>query len=116
MLAELNGNINTQDVRDTLELVGLDPNLTIPVKKYSLGMRQRLGLAQALMEKPNILLLDEPFNGLDKDGLHQMRDFLKKYCTSSRTLLLASHSTEDINTLCDTVWEMDHGVLSLKKH
>lgn len=114
MLAQLRNQINASQVRRAMELVGLDSGLKLPVKKYSLGMRQRLGLAQALMETPDILLLDEPFNGLDKDGMASMRAFLKEYCTSDRTILLASHSAEDIAILCNTVWEMERGVL--KKH
>lgn len=111
MLAELRDHIDTAQIRQTMELVELDPDLRLPVRKYSLGMRQRLGLAQALMEAPDILLLDEPFNGLDKGGMIKMRSFLKSYCTPNRTIILASHSAEDIAILCDTVWEMDRGVL-----
>ena len=112
MLAQLRGKIGTTDIQHAMALVGLDPDRKLPVKKYSLGMRQRLGLAQALMEIPDILLLDEPFNGLDKDGMLKMRAYLKNYCTPQRTIILASHSAEDIAVLCDTVWEMEHGVLT----
>lgn len=111
MLAELMGKIGRQEIRQTMEIVGLDPDLKLPVRKYSLGMRQRLGLAQALMEQPDTLILDEPFNGLDKEGMLEMRAFIKDYCTRDRTLILASHSSEDIDVLCDTVWEMEHGAL-----
>lgn len=111
MLAELTGKIGRQKIRQTMEIVGLEPDLKLPVRKYSLGMRQRLGLAQALMEQPDTLILDEPFNGLDKEGMLEMRAFLKDYCTRDRTLILASHSSEDIDVLCDTVWEMEHGAL-----
>lgn len=115
MLAQLRNRINTAQIRQTMELVELDPDLKLPVRKYSLGMRQRLGLAQALMETPDILLLDEPFNGLDKGGMMKMRVFLKNYCTENRTIILASHSAEDIAILCDTVWEMEQGVLKRVK-
>lgn len=112
MLAELTGGIGRREVRGAMKIVGLDPDIKLSVRKYSLGMRQRLGLAQALMEQPDILILDEPFNGLDKEGMLEMRAFLKDYCTENRTLILASHSGEDIDVLCDTVWEMEHGALS----
>ncbi|MBQ6815450.1 MAG: ATP-binding cassette domain-containing protein, partial [Lachnospiraceae bacterium] len=80
--------------------------------KYSLGMRQRLGLAQAIMEDPDILILDEPMNGLDKDGVADMRNYLLDSKASGKTILIASHSSEDIDVLCDTVHEMDKGVLT----
>ena len=98
-----------------MEQVGLNPKLKRHVKKYSLGMRQRLGLAQAIMENPQILLLDEPFNGLDKDGVKEMREYLLNYKEEGKTILLCSHSAEDIDLLCDTVCEMDKGVLSVVK-
>ena len=84
--------------------------------KYSLGMKQRLGLAQAIMEDPDILLLDEPMNGLDNSGVSEMRNYLLQLREKGKTILLISHSIEDINTLCDTVHEMDHGVLTEKEH
>ena len=95
-----------------MEQVGLDPDLKRHVKKYSLGMRQRLGLAQAIMENPKILILDEPFNGLDKDGVADMRKYLLELKERGKIILIASHSSEDIEILCDTVCEMDKGVLT----
>lgn len=92
--------------------VGLNPDLKLSVKKYSLGMRQRLGLAQAIMENPDILILDEPMNGLDKDGVSDMRKYLLELKEQGKMILIASHSAEDIEVLCDTVSEMDKGVLT----
>ena len=94
-----------------MKQVGLDPELKRHVRKYSLGMRQRLGLAQAIMENPKILILDEPFNGLDKDGVKEMREYLLSYKQQCKTILICSHSAEDISVLCDTVHEMDKGVI-----
>ncbi len=94
-----------------MQQVGLDPDLKRHVRKYSLGMRQRLGLAQAVMEKPDILILDEPMNGLDKDGVADMRKYLLDLKEQGKTILIASHSAEDIDVLCDTVYEMDKGKL-----
>ena len=91
--------------------VGLDPDLKRHVRKYSLGMRQRLGLAQAIMEEPDLLILDEPMNGLDKEGVADMRQYLLDLKGQGKTILIASHSAEDIAILCDTVSEMDKGVL-----
>ncbi len=111
LLADLNKKISRDDIRKTMEQVGLDPDLKRHVRKYSLGMRQRLGLAQAIMENPDLLILDEPMNGLDKDGVADMRKYLLDLKAQGKTILIASHSAEDIDILCDTVCEMDKGKL-----
>lgn len=110
-LAKINRKIGKSEVRAAIERVGLKPDDKKKVGKFSLGMRQRLGLAQAIMEDPDILILDEPLNGLDKDGAADMRQFLLGLKEQGKTLLIASHSAEDIDTLCDTVYEMDKGKL-----
>lgn len=102
-LAVIRNQIGKQEIRDTMELVGLDPNSKKRVGKYSLGMRQRLGIAQAIMEKPKLLILDEPMNGLDTQGVEDIRSLLLRLKEEGTTILLASHNTEDIDTLCDTV-------------
>ena len=112
ILADLNKKIDCKTVKQTIKQVGLDPDSKLHVKKYSLGMRQRLGVAQAIMENPDILILDEPMNGLDKDGVADMRKYLLALKEQGKTILIASHSTEDIEILCDTVCEMDKGVLA----
>ena len=84
-----------------------------PVGKYSLGMRQRLGIAQAIMENPSILILDEPFNGLDKTGVSEMRKLIKELKGQGKTIILASHNQNDIDELCDTVCEMDAGEMTM---
>lgn len=112
LLADLRGKIAKAEVKNVMEKVGLDPNLKRHVRKYSLGMRQRLGLAQAIMENPDLLILDEPMNGLDKDGVKDMRQYLLDLKAQGKTILIASHSAEDIDVLCDTVCEMDKGVLT----
>ena len=111
LLADLRGKITRDDIRKTMQQVGLDPDLKRHVRKYSLGMRQRLGLAQAIMENPDLLILDEPMNGLDKDGVADMRKYLLDLKAQGKTILIASHSAEDIDILCDTVCEMDKGRL-----
>lgn len=115
LLADIQHKINDLDICDSMERVGLNPKLKRTVKKYSLGMRQRLGLAQAIMENPDLLILDEPMNGLDKDGVADMRKYLLSLKEQGKTILIASHSAEDIDVLCDTVCEMDKGVLSKVK-
>ncbi len=111
-LADINRKIGKERIRAALKTVGLDPDSKKHVGKYSLGMRQRLGLAQAIMENPDILILDEPMNGLDKKGVEEMRQLLLSFREQGKTILLCSHSGEDIDILCDTVREMEAGVLS----
>lgn len=111
ILANLKGRLKREDITRTLLQVGLDPSLKKPVSKYSLGMRQRLGIAQAIMENPELLILDEPFNGLDKHGTAEIRKLLLGEKEKGRTILLASHNQEDIRILCDRVYEMDAGVM-----
>lgn len=115
LLADLNRKISSEQIKEAMKQVGLDPELKRHVKKYSLGMRQRLGLAQAIMEDPDLLILDEPMNGLDKDGVADMREYLLNLKEQGKTILIASHSAEDIEILCDTVCEMDKGVLTKLK-
>ena len=107
ILAGLNHKIGKEEIEEAMRTVGLDPKLKRHVKKYSLGMRQRLGIAQAIMEKPKLLILDEPFNGLDKEGVEQMRTYFLELKKRGVTILLSSHTSEDIKLLCDTVTEME---------
>lgn len=112
MLAELNGKTKKEDVIASIESVGLDPKMKRSVKKYSLGMRQRLGFAQAIMDNPDILILDEPMNGLDVDGVDDIRKCLMELRNQGKTILIASHYAEDIEILCDTVHEIKKGYLT----
>ncbi len=107
ILAGLKAAIGKKEILDSLERVGLDPHMKKHVAKYSLGMRQRLGIAQAIMEDPDVLILDEPFNGLDKTGVKHMRELLKELKNQGKSILLASHNAQDIEELCDDVHEME---------
>ena len=107
LLASLKALIGKEEITETLIRVGLKQTLRKPVSKYSLGMRQRLGIAQAIMENPDVLILDEPFNGLDKAGAAQMRQLLKELKGQGKAILLASHNAQDIEELCDDVHEME---------
>ena len=107
ILAGLKGLIGRDEIRENIKKVGLDPDMKKPVGKYSLGMRQRLGIAQAIMENPNVLILDEPFNGLDKHGVEEMRQLLKELKAQGKAILLASHNARDIEELCDIVHDME---------
>ena len=114
LLASLREMADDRRIRQTIERVGLDSKLRKPVSKYSLGMRQRLGIAQAIMEDPSLLILDEPFNGLDKHGVAKIRSLIKELRAEGKTILLASHNQADIDELCDTVCEMDAGYMTMK--
>ena len=113
ILASLNKKIGLEEIAASIRRVGLDPLMKKPVGKYSLGMRQRLGIAQAIMEDPTLLILDEPLNGLDKHGVREMRQLIKGLKEQGKTILLASHNQGDIDELCDTVCEMDAGVMTI---
>ena len=113
ILASLNKKIGLREIAASMRRVGLDPLMKKPVGKYSLGMRQRLGIAQAIMENPSLLILDEPLNGLDKHGVREMRQLIKGLKEQGKTILLASHNQGDIDELCDTVCEMDAGVMTM---
>ena len=111
-LASIRKIIGKEQIRESMERVGLDPDSHKKVGKYSLGMRQRLGIAQAIMENPDILILDEPMNGLDHQGVNDVRNILLELRAEGKTIILASHHKEDIDVLCDTVYEMEHGKLT----
>ena len=113
ILASLNKKIGLREIAASMRAAGLDPSMNKPVGKYSLGMRQRLGIAQAIMENPSLLILDEPLNGLDKHGVTEMRQLIKGLKEQGKTILLASHNQGDIDELCDTVCEMDAGVMTM---
>lgn len=114
-LANLNNKVQDKEIEDILIRVGLDPHNSKKVGKYSLGMRQRLGIAQAIMENPHLLILDEPTNGLDEKGVEEIRELLLELKSETRTMIIASHNAEDIRTLCDEVYEMDGGVLTKRE-
>lgn len=112
ILAGISGKVDKTRVDEVIRLAGLDPNDKKSVGKYSLGMRQRLGIAQAIMENPSILILDEPFNGLDAQGMEEIHLLLKREKALGKCILLASHSAADIEKACDVVYEMKDGGLT----
>lgn len=111
-LALINKKIGKEEIRKSIVRVGLEAAGKKKVGKYSLGMRQRLGIAQAIMEDPDLLILDEPMNGLDEQGVKDIRGLLAELRDNGKTILIASHNREDIEILCDEVYRMDAGVLS----
>ena len=114
-LASIREKIDSNEIKESMSLVGLDSADKKHVGKYSMGMRQRLGIAQAIMEKPDILVLDEPMNALDKNGVEEMRRLFLKMKSEGKLILLTSHNREDIEILCDEVYEMEEGILNKLK-
>lgn len=108
-LAQINNVITDDDIRTALELVGLDTDNHEKVKNFSLGMRQRLAIAQAIMENQKIIILDEPFNGLDKQGVAQIKQLLLGLKSPDRLILLTSHIFGDIEEMSDSVFEFTAG-------
>lgn len=115
VLAGIRNKITKQEMKAAMEKVGLDASLKLPVKKYSLGMRQRLGLAQAIMENPSIFILDEPMNGLDKHGVEEIRRLLLTLKAEDKLIIIASHNADDIRILCDEVYEMENGSIGCEQ-
>lgn len=113
ILTNLAGNNDTARINEVMQQCGLNPDLNRHVRKYSLGMRQRLGIAQAIMDDPKYLILDEPMNGLDKNGIVDIRKLLLNQKEMGKTIIISSHNKEDIEILCDHVFEMEDGRLSL---
>lgn len=109
-LANINNKISKEDIKEAIRMVGLDPDSNKKVGKFSLGMRQRLGIAQAIMENPNLIILDEPMNGLDKKGIEDVKELLLKLKSDGKTILMASHYAEDME-ICDEVFQMEDGKL-----
>ena len=114
LLASIKNRITDAEIRRAIETVGLDADMKKKVGKYSLGMRQRLAIAQAIMENPPILLLDEPFNGLDQSGIEEIHQLFEELRKKGKTILLASHSAADISRACDCVFEIEDGILQEK--
>lgn len=108
-LARIRNQISDQEIREAMEEFGLKPDDRKRVGKYSLGMKQRLGIVQAIMEKPELLILDEPMNSLDEANVEILRRKLKELSSGGVTVLLSSHHKEDIELLCEKVYEMKDG-------
>lgn len=112
MYARIHGNIPKERIDEVISEVGLSGRSKDPIRKYSLGMKQRIGLAQAMVHKPKLLILDEPTNGLDPTGIHQLRDVLKKYAHEQKgAVMVSSHILSEMQLLCDRVGIINNGKL-----
>ena len=112
LLADINKKITDEEIKQALNDVGLDHSDKRTVKKYSMGMKQRLAVAQAVMERPDVLMLDEPTNGLDESGVKLIRDIILRERERGAIILLASHNKEDISELADTLFKVDNGCVT----
>ncbi|MCM1226696.1 MAG: ABC transporter ATP-binding protein [Clostridium sp.] len=113
ILAQIRNVIGDDQIKNAMEAVGIDPKMKIKTSALSLGMKQRLRIAQAIMEDPEILIFDEPFNGLDENGVSEIRNLILNF-KNKKTILLTSHIKEDIETLCDVVYHMSGGKITDK--
>ncbi|WP_033022774.1 MULTISPECIES: ABC transporter ATP-binding protein [Geobacillus] len=114
-LALIRNQIDDDKIKQTMRMVGLNPESPQKVKHYSLGMKQKLAIAQAIMEDQQTLILDEPFNALDADSVETIRNLLRKFREEGRTILLTSHNQEDIDVLCDEVYRINRFTLEKVK-
>ena len=110
-IAAMRGNLSKTQIKEVLEMVGLGNVGRKHVSKFSMGMRQRLAIAQAVMESPKLLILDEPMNGMDEKGVEEMRQLILARKAAGTTIILSSHNIEDIRILCDQVYRIDAGVV-----
>ncbi len=108
-LAEIKKRIDLKTIRETMNKVGLEYQDNKRVGQYSLGMKQRLGIAQAIMEDPEVLILDEPTNGLDNEGIIMVHTLLKEEKEKGKIIIISSHHKEDINDLCDCIYLFEGG-------
>jgi ABC-2 type transport system ATP-binding protein len=115
-LALIRGKIDDDKISKTMEIVGLQPQAEQKVKNYSLGMKQKLAIAQSIMEDQQVLILDEAFNALDAESVERIRNLLLSYKKEGRTILITSHNKEDIDILCDHVFRINNHKLESLDH
>lgn len=111
ILSKIKNIANDEDIRNAVEAVGLNPDDKLKVKKYSLGMKQRLSIAQAIFENPDLLLLDEPTNALDEKSIEMVRNILLEKKAEGKTIIIASHNKDDLRILADVTLQMEDGRL-----
>ncbi|MCI8810682.1 MAG: ABC transporter ATP-binding protein, partial [Oscillibacter sp.] len=110
-LADIRGLIGEQQIRSAMQTVGLDPEDKTRVEHYSLGMKQKLGIAQAIMKGQDILILDEPFNALDYKTYNDVKELIRLFHAEGKTILLTSHNYGDLKSLCDQIYVLEDGIL-----
>ena len=115
MLASLTGGITDEEIRLAIEKVGLDPYEKKSYRKYSLGMKQKLGIANAIMGEPDIVILDEPINALDEDSVERIKKVLKDISSRDKIIIIECHDREELEYLCDEIFEIRNGVIAGKE-
>lgn len=111
LLAEIQDKIGDKEIMDALEIVNLIEEKDKKFSKYSLGMKQKLGIAQVIMEDPEVLIFDEPFNGIEKESVNKIMEYLKSQKEDGKCIFISTHIMEDLNRLADHIYEMDCGSL-----
>lgn len=112
MFAKIKDIVGENEIKEAICRVGLDPNDKRILRKYSMGMKQRIAIAQAIMEKPDVIMLDEPTNGLDENGVELIRKVILEEKERGAIILLASHNSEDIRLLADKVYQLVDGIIT----
>ena len=111
LIASIKGIVSSEDIARSLSDVGLDPDDKRKYRKYSLGMKQRLGIAAAIMEKPKLLILDEPLNALDTDGIECVHKIIDDFKKRGSTVILSCHDAEELDNLADVIYKMEGGAI-----
>lgn len=114
MLASIRSNVDEKSIRTSMEMVGLNPDDSRTYRKYSLGMKQRLGIACAIMESPELILLDEPINALDQSGVQEIRDVLMMLKQEGKLIVVACHDNEELEYLSDIIFHVEDGRVELE--
>lgn len=112
ILAEIQKKIGEDQINYALDIVNLKEEKNKKVYKYSLGMKQKLGIAQAIMENPDIIVLDEPFNGIERDSVNKIKNYLLKLKKEDKLIIISTHIKEDIIDLADSIYEFDSGKIN----
>ncbi len=108
-LAEINNKINDNDIINILKEVGLDPTEKKSFRKYSLGMKQKLGIAQAIMENPDVVILDEPTNALDEESVKKINSMIVKLKNDNKLVLISNHNRDELEMICDEIYSIENG-------
>ncbi|WP_346871256.1 ATP-binding cassette domain-containing protein [Clostridium sp. UBA5119] len=108
-MAEINKKINDEDIINILKEVGLDPHEKKSFRKYSLGMKQKLGIAQAVMENPDVVILDEPTNALDEESVKKINSMIRKLKNDNKLVFISNHNRDELEMICDEIYSIENG-------
>lgn len=111
-LADINNKIKDEDIVNAIKMVGLNPNEKKSYKKYSLGMKQKLGIAQAIMENPDIVILDEPTNALDEESVERVNCLIMNLKKQNKIIFISNHNKEELEIICDEIYSISEGKIT----